>query len=1126
MSRLTTLSIRSLILLITSVVALPAAGIILYTGLQFREEMLEDARNGTLKLIDRIASEQQNLCSGAEQLMTALAQLPEVKGRDAAKVEPILRELRKLNPMYANILVADLKGVVWASAVPTKSPVVVADRRFFKNALEKGRLSSGEYILSRTTAKPGFNLAYPLKNDRGAAIGVISVGINIGQYREMLEPTEWPPGSNLVLIDHRGVVLFRALTPGSAVGTPYPADEFKRIQQGPGSGTSTRAWVDGEQRISSYRKLRLAGEQTPYMYVTAGIPVAGAAREANSALLNSVALLTSFLLLACAGAVLIGKRAIVDRFKLLEDASLRLAAGDLGVRVSDLVAGGELGSLGKRFDSMAEELARREAESQLAQEDRDRLISIMETTTDVVGLSSPQGELLYLNRAGRLLTGLGDRPASELRLGQLHPEWARELIFREAIPAAIREGVWEGETALLSADSREVPVSQVILSHRDARGELSHISTIMRDIRERKKVERELERRRNLLDETQKLARVGSWELNLASGRFIWSDEIFRIFEIAPGDFGGTYRAFLDAVHPEDRERVQRTCQESVQDDTPYQMEHRLLMPDGRMKIVQERGETEFQDGEPVRTLGSVQDITELRAAAEAQRKLACLVEMSRDFIGMAELGGEIIYLNRAGLDLVELESPREACSRTIGDFFHEESAQLARDSILPGLAAQGCWDGEAALRNFRTGEPIIVEMTLFTICDEAGRPMAYANVSRDLRERKAAQAEHDLLADQLIQAQKMESIGQLAGGVAHDFNNLLTPIFGYSELLKLDLGGNQAALAKTGHILKAAEKAKELVQQLLTFSRKQPLDMKTVDLGQVVSGFQGILRRTIRESIEIRLRLPEERYGIRADRNKIEQVIMNLAINAQDAIADCGVITIETAPVLLDDEYARQHTEVTPGSYLMLAVTDDGAGMDQTTRQRIFEPFFTTKGVGKGTGLGLATVYGIVRQHGGNLWVYSEPGVGTTFKCFFPLVDQVPESEPALAPDGVRLEGGRRTVLLVEDNAMVRGFVAELLTRQGFKVLVARDPRQALRLSADSGFDLLITDVVMPYMTGLELYRKLSEHRPELKVLYMSGYTDQVIGRHALVDEGENFIQKPFAINEFARRVAALLGA
>ncbi|GAM10223.1 blue-light-activated protein [Geobacter sp. OR-1] len=386
--------------------------------------------------------------------------------------------------------------------------------------------------------------------------------------------------------------------------------------------------------------------------------------------------------------------------------------------------------------------------------------------------------------------------------------------------------------------------------------------------------------------------------------------------------------------------------------------------------------------------------------------------------------------------------------------------------------------------------------------------------------------SQRKLLEDQLIQAQKMESIGRLAGGIAHDFNNLLTPIKGYAEFLMQDLAGDTPAVAKVKRVLKAADRAQTLVQQLLSFSRKQILEMKVIDINQTITSFYDIMRRTIRENINLRLYLSDETYGIRADRNQIEQVIMNLAVNAQDAIAGRGEITFETAFVLLDDEYASNHAEVTPGRFLMLAVTDNGCGMDKETRQRIFEPFFTTKGVGKGTGLGLATVYGIVRQHGGNIWVYSEPGKGTTFKVYFPIVDDQLTYEPHVPQAELSSPAERLHILVVEDNEMVRTMVDELLSRRGYDVISTEYPKEALQMVSGRPLDLLISDVVMPVMTGPELHEKLLESYPGLKVLYMSGYTSNIIVHQGVLDEGIHYIQKPFAVTEFARKVEAILNS
>lgn len=388
--------------------------------------------------------------------------------------------------------------------------------------------------------------------------------------------------------------------------------------------------------------------------------------------------------------------------------------------------------------------------------------------------------------------------------------------------------------------------------------------------------------------------------------------------------------------------------------------------------------------------------------------------------------------------------------------------------------------------------------------------------------------SERKRLEEQLLQTQKIESIGRLAGGVAHDFNNMLTPIIGYSEMLKNHIPDNAAALAKVDYILMAADKARILVQQLLSFSRKQILNIKVIDLNLLITSFHDILCRTVRENIELVLNLTEDRYGIRADMHQLEQVIMNLVVNAQDAIAGNGVINIETVLVILDDEYCRQHDEALPGRYLMMSVSDNGAGMDKQILKKIFEPFFTTKGVGEGTGLGLSTVYGLVKQHGGSIWAYSEPGRGTVMKCYFPVAEELPLPVVVTHEElrQVTISGNSCTILLVEDNDMARDLAHELLKEYGFEVIAADSPKRALEMIDGVAIDLLITDVVMPGMTGTQLNERLIKIYPKLKTLYMSGYTNNVIVHHGVLDAETCFIQKPFAINDFAAKVESILNS
>jgi CheY-like chemotaxis protein len=371
-----------------------------------------------------------------------------------------------------------------------------------------------------------------------------------------------------------------------------------------------------------------------------------------------------------------------------------------------------------------------------------------------------------------------------------------------------------------------------------------------------------------------------------------------------------------------------------------------------------------------------------------------------------------------------------------------------------------------------------------------------------------------------------MEAIGKLAGGVAHDFNNLLTVIHGYSELMLNSLDQNSRLRQDVQEIMHASDRASSLTRQLLAFSRKQVLQPQVLDLNADVSNMDKMLRRMIGEDIELVTLLVKDLGRIKADPGQIEQVLLNLAVNAKDAMRNGGKLTIETANVKLDENYARSHVDVTPGNYVMLSMSDTGVGMTPETKERIFEPFFTTKEKGKGTGLGLSTVYGIIQQSGGNIWVYSEPGLGTTFKIYLPTIEGDTESfRPAAVP--TKLLQGSETVLLVEDEEMVRKLACTVLEKKGYRVLEASSGDKALDVvQGQNGnpIHLMVTDVVMPGMSGRQLADRLVSLRPELKVLYMSGYTDNAIVHHGVLDRGIAYIQKPFTPDALATKVREIL--
>ena len=379
------------------------------------------------------------------------------------------------------------------------------------------------------------------------------------------------------------------------------------------------------------------------------------------------------------------------------------------------------------------------------------------------------------------------------------------------------------------------------------------------------------------------------------------------------------------------------------------------------------------------------------------------------------------------------------------------------------------------------------------------------------------------VLEEQFRQAQKMEAVGQLAGGVAHDFNNLLTLINGYSDIVLAALPPGDPNREPIAAVHQAGQRSAGLTRQLLAFSRKQVLAPKVLDLNGVVADTASLLRRVIGEDVRLSTAPGQGLWPVKADRGQVEQVLLNLAVNARDAMPTGGRLTIETRNAELDEGYAAAHADARPGDYVLVAVSDTGTGMSDEVKARIFEPFFTTKEAGKGTGRGLATVYGIVKQSGGHVGVYSEVGRGTTFKVYLPRA--APESGAAKAPSQFRRPPrGTETVLVVEDEDAVRALTRHVLQHSGYTVVEAEDAAAAVRAAAGHGIDLLVTDVVMPGLGGRELAERLRASRPGLKVLFLSGYTDDAVVRHGVLHEAVNFLQKPFSPTALAHKVREAL--
>jgi hypothetical protein len=563
------------------------------------------------------------------------------------------------------------------------------------------------------------------------------------------------------------------------------------------------------------------------------------------------------------------------------------------------------------------------------------------------------------------------------------------------IPLIIASGTIGEETAV---EALKAGASDFLVKDRLAR----LIPAIERETREadgrraRRAAERSLSETKERMQFALESAGVGIWESDIASGRTSWSDILEQLHGLPVGAFPGTFDAFIECIHADDRQRVLNRISESFRNRLDSRLEYRTMWPDGSTHWIAGIGRTFYSEaGEPIRAVGVGLDIT-------AQKNLE----------------------------------------------------------------------------------------------------------------------------EQFRQAQKLEAIGGLAAGVAHDFNNLLTIVTGYCELLADRFAEDAAAIQDLDEIRRAGTSATALTRQLLAFSRRQIVAPRAVDLNSILSDSYKMARRLVEENVQIDLRLADHLVPIHVDPGQIEQVLLNLVINARDAMPDGGVVTIETENAVVDEAYARTHLEVYPGSYVLLSVSDTGSGMSPEVQSRLFEPFFTTKERGRGTGLGLATVYGIVKQSGGHIWVYSEVGMGTTFKMYWPVAPTTELPATASARQAPAELQGSETVLVVEDEASLRALTERILQRYGYTVLLAANGEEAQRVCTEhqGPIHVVLMDVVMPGKSGREVGEWIGQCRPETKIIYLSGYTDNAIVHHGVLDPGTTFLQKPFTSDVLLNTIRGVL--
>ncbi|RMF61080.1 MAG: PAS domain S-box protein [Calditrichaeota bacterium] len=636
----------------------------------------------------------------------------------------------------------------------------------------------------------------------------------------------------------------------------------------------------------------------------------------------------------------------------------------------------------------------------------------------------------------------------------------------------------------------------------DATGEIVGVTVFVRDVTLRKMTERKLQQHSELIDKI----------LNTTQDGYILADLQGQIKDVNP--------AYCQMVGYTREELLKKNIQEIEASMSPDEIKKRIeeFVQKGRAKF---QTAHHHKNGHLIQMEVSVSMIVLenrqlvaafIRDISDQKKILEALKASEKSYRELFDNATDAIYIQDKEGNFLDVNKGAEKMYGYPREFFIGKTPEVLsapgkNDLTELSERIQKAFAGEPQRFEFwglRSNGEVFPKEVRLNRGTYFGKEVVIA-FAQDITERKQ-------LEEQLLQAQKMEAIGKLAGGIAHDFNNLLTVINGYSDLLLDQIDSDHPLFSSVQQIQKAGLRAAELTAQLLAFSRRQVIQPIVMNINQVVRDTEKMLRRLIGENIELLTYLEKDLGNIKADIGQIEQIIFNLAVNARDAMPEGGKLTIETANVELDEVYSRNHLNVIPGSHVMLTVSDTGTGMTKDVQEHIFEPFFTTKGVGEGTGLGLSTVYGIVRQNNGTIWVYSEPGKGSTFKIYFPRVDAKLEQRYRREAVPEHLKGSE-TILLVEDDESVRKLAKEILEQNGYRVLEASDGEEALKLEAQypESIDLILTDVIMPRMSGKELVSKIQERRSEMKVVYCSGYTDNTIVHQGVLEEGTRFIQKPF---------------
>jgi len=762
-----------------------------------------------------------------------------------------------------------------------------------------------------------------------------------------------------------------------------------------------------------------------------------------------------------------------------------------------------------------EDITERKRLEDLLAESEMQYRRLFETASDgIVLLEKNEGHIVRANPAAGGMLGYSEEECTGKKLQDIGVSLDMSD-FPAIMQALNKNGILNYEDVPVKTKSGQYLETDIYMVDRAKLAQCN-----IRDVTERKRAEHALHENMERLDLALRSAGMGVWHWEITENKRYFDDQVCHLLGINPATFTGAAEEFYGVVHPDDREMLKAALVRTVEKDVLYEPEYRAVWPNGSIHDITARGRLVCDDeGRPIRINGIIWDITERKRAEETlkaeRQRLHNVLDAMPIMVCLLTPDYHVPFANRAFREKFGESHGRRCYEYCFGK---KEPCDFCETYLVLKTGTPHRWE----VKN--PDGASVFDVYAFPFTDVDGSPMIL-EVDVDITERKRAEEEKLKLKEQLLHSQKMEAVGTLAGGIAHDFNNILNVIMGYGSMVMDRIGDDQLSKDQMNEVLSAAERAANLTKRLLVFSRKQAVEVKPININELILGLQKMLVRIIRENIELDVDLTDRPVIVLADAGQIEQVLMNLAANARDAMPEGGSLTISTSLDEIDDEYVAAYGYGKPGRYARITVTDTGQGMDAETQKKIFEPFFTTKGVGEGTGLGLAISYGIIKQHNGYIKVYSEPGQGTLFKIYLPL------REGGTAPDAkaevaVAVKGGNETILVAEDDASLRKLTRIMLESFGYSVISAEDGEDSIIKFMENRerISLVLLDMIMPKKNGKEVSEAIRKVSPRIKILFASGYTMDIIKTKELTESDFDFIHKPFQQKDLLIKVREIL--